>query len=150
VPLFLSRRGTQLTAKTFREGYWNPACRAAKIEADVHQTRHWYVTQAIRSIYETAGSETEIDRRLRELIEYMSWKSGWETLEAYQHYFDPQRHTEVQDRLHQRLEEALKGELGHPPGRAVPSVATRQIEERDSDLEYLLVLGGRRGPHNRG
>lgn len=150
VPLFLSRRGTQLTAKTFREGYWNPACRAAKIEADVHQTRHWYVTQAIRSIYETAGSESEIDRRLRELIEYMSWKSGWETLEAYQHYFDPQRHIEVQDRLHQRLEEALKGELGNPPGRAAPSVATRQIEERDSDLEYLLVLGGRRGPHNRG
>jgi site-specific recombinase XerC len=149
VPLFLSRRGTQLTATTFREGYWNPACRAAKIEADIHQTRHWYVTQAIRSIYETARSESEIDRRLRELIEYMSWKSGWETLEAYQHYFDPQRHSEVQDRLHRRLEEALKAELGHRPGSAAPSVAVRQTEERDSDLEYLLVLGGRRGPDDR-
>jgi hypothetical protein len=149
VPLFLSRRGTQLTAKTFREGYWNPACRAAKIEADVHQTRHGYVTQAIRGIYETAQSESEIDRRLRELIEYMSWKSGWETLEAYQHYFDPQRHTEVQDRLPQRLEESLKGELEHRPGSPTPSVAIRQTEERDSDLEYLLVLGGRRGPDDR-
>jgi integrase len=158
VPLFLCRRGTKLTAKTFREGYWNPACQAAGIEADVHQARHWYVTQAIRGIYETARSESDINRRLRELIEYMGWKSGWETLQAYQHYFDPQRHAEVQDQLHQRMDQALKEDLAQSPSRhsvvITPSRAVLQVEnagrsnhdgERDSDLEYLLALGGGRG-----
>lgn len=157
VPLFLCRRGTQLTPKAFREGYWNRACRAVRIEADVHQTRHWYVTQAIRSIYETARSETEIDRRLRELIEYMGWKSGWETLQAYQHYFDPQRHAEIQNRLHQQLDRALKKDLAaRPDGQRLASSAHMEIREvhtagfsigegdRDSDIEYLLTLGGRR------
>jgi len=157
VPLFLSRRRTQLTPKAFREGYWNPACRAAGIQADVHQARHWYVTQAIRTIYETSRSQSEIDRRLRELIEYMGWKSGWKTLEAYQHYFDPQRHAEIQDQLHQRMDESLKQELECSRGRrsppTAPSSAARQAEtadrssnedEQDSDLEYLLALGGKR------
>jgi hypothetical protein len=158
VPLFLSRRGTQLSPKAFRESCWNPACRAAAIEADIHQARHWYVTQAIRSIYADAQSDSEINRRLRELIEYMGWKSGWETLEAYQHYFDPQRHAEIQDQLHQRMDQALKGDLAQPHGRhsapTAPSGAILQVEnagrsndggERDSDLEYLLALGGGRG-----
>ncbi len=37
-------------------------------------------TQAIRSIYTSSQSESEINRRLRELIEYMGWKSGWKRL----------------------------------------------------------------------
>jgi integrase len=159
VPLFLSRRGAQLTSRAFREGFWNPACQAAGIEADVHQARHWYVTQAIRSIYETSRSEPDIHRRLRELIEYMGWKSGWETLQAYQHYFDPQRHAEIQDQLHHRMDEALKKELACPPSRrsaqspydsaakdAKAAHALRRESDRDSDsdLEYLFVLGGGR------
>jgi hypothetical protein len=32
VPLFLCRRGTQLSPKALREGCWNPACQAAGIE----------------------------------------------------------------------------------------------------------------------
>jgi integrase len=159
VPLFLSRRGAQLTPKAFREGSWNPACRAAGIEADVHQARHWYVTQAIRGIYETSRSESDIQRRLRELIGYMGWKSGWETLEAYQHYFDPLRHAEIQDRLHQRLDETLKRELAHrrPNGHPVPGTFNRteaeddaSNDESDPDLDYLLVLGGKRASDDRG
>jgi hypothetical protein len=69
------------------------------------------ITQIVRSIYETARSEAETQRRLRELIEYMGWKSGWETLEAYQHYFDPQRHAEIQDQLHHRYLKMSKAEL---------------------------------------
>jgi len=118
-PLFISRHRTPLTPKTFRDRYWNPACRAAGIEADVHQARHWYVTQIVRSIYETAHSEAEAQCRLRELIEYMGWKSGWETLEAYQHYFDPQRHAEIQDQLHRRLDVSLRQSL-RDKMRAVP------------------------------
>ncbi len=157
-PLFLSRHKTPLTPKTFRDYYWNPACHAAGIEADVHQARHWYVTQIVRSIYETARSEAETQRRLRELIEYMGWKSGWETLEAYQHYFDPQRHAEIQDQLHQRLDLSLQQSLqdkmltapDHSPHRQ-PCQSIEQADqpvsgsEIDVDLEYLFALGGRRG-----
>jgi integrase len=157
-PLFLSYHKTPLSPKTFRDHYWNPACRAAGIEADVHQARHWYVTQIVRSIYEMARSEAEAQRRLRELIEYMGWKSGWETLDAYQHYFDPQRHAEIQDQLHQRLNATLQKLLrdkmrivsDHTPHRRT----NQSIEETDRgvsglevdvDLEYLFTLGGQRG-----
>ncbi|HXJ94088.1 MAG TPA: tyrosine-type recombinase/integrase [Terriglobia bacterium] len=85
-PLFLSHQGSPLRPKTFRDLYWNPACQAAGIRADVHEARHWYVTQIIRTIYQTTRSEADINRRLRELIEYMGWRSGWETLGAYQHF----------------------------------------------------------------
>ncbi len=54
IPLFLSCQGTQLTPKVYREHYWNRACQAAGIEADVHQARHWHVTRCVRDIYETA------------------------------------------------------------------------------------------------
>jgi integrase len=156
VPLFLSRSGTQVTTKAFREGCWNPACRAAGIDADVHQARHWYVTQAIRGIYETSRSEADINRRLRELIEYMGWKSGWETLQAYEHYFNSQRHSEIQDQLHRKMDSTLNAALAapsacglgeshsHTPGAAEAHQPNGKAE-MDSDLEYLLTLGGRRG-----
>jgi len=81
VPLFLSVRGTALSAKTFRETFWNPACLRAQIDVDLHQCRHWYVTAAVRSLYATARAEGEVKRRLRELIASMNWQQGWQTLE---------------------------------------------------------------------
>ncbi len=162
-PLFLSHHKTPLAPKTFRDRYWNPACRAVGIEADVHQARHWYVTQIVRSIYETGRSEAEVQRRLRELIEYMGWKSGWETLEAYQHYFDPQRHAEIQDQLHQRLDASLQQSLRDKMRTAsdrTPRHQTNQSVEKtdrrvsgselDVDLEYLFTLGGQRGNDESG
>jgi integrase len=83
IPLFLTTQGTPLAPKEYREHYWNPACQAAGIEADVHQSRHWHVTREVRDIYETAKSKEEIEQRLRGLVEYMKWKSE-ETLAAYQ------------------------------------------------------------------
>lgn len=157
VPLFLSRSGTQVTTKAFREGYWNPACRAAGIDADVHQARHWYVTQAIRGIYETSRSDADINRRLRELIEYMGWKSGWETLQAYEHYFNSQRHSDIQDQLHHKMDSMLNTALaassacglGESHSQDIPGAAEADQPpgkaEMDPDLEYLLTLGGRRG-----
>jgi hypothetical protein len=86
----------------------------------------------------------------------MGWRSGWETLQAYQHYFDPQRHAEMQDRLHQRLDAALKDKQAcQPEGHSAPSAPisadsqavnaqSSHDSECDSDLEYLLALGGKR------
>jgi len=97
------------------------------LAADVHQARHWYVTAAVRAIHEIGGSDgPEIKRRLRELIEYMRWRRGWSTIEAYEHYFDASRHAEVQDQVHARLEAALRSALNGKRavrrGRQAPTV----------------------------
>jgi integrase len=107
-PLFLTARRIALTPKHYRENAWTPACAAAGIDADVHQARHWYVTMAVRQIYETATTDADVRRRLRELIEYMKWRRGTQTLDAYEHYFDAVRHAEIQDRVHARLDDALR------------------------------------------
>ena len=107
IPLFLTAQGTQLTPKVYREHYWNPACRVAGIEADVHQARHWLVTRSVRDIYETSSSKGEIEQRLRGLVEYMKWKSE-ETLAAYQHYFDEKLDADTRDAFHQRMHEEIQ------------------------------------------
>ena len=155
VPLFLTAQGTQLTPKQYREHYWNPACQAIGIEADVHQARHWLVTRSVRDIYETAHSKEEIERRLRGLVEYMKWQSE-ETLSVYQHYFDEQRDADLRDAFHQRLHEELRQYL-HEDGsptrgkhassirrRSTSSVAsspTMQLPD-EPDLAFLYSLGG--------
>jgi len=48
IPVFLSSQGTQLIPKAYREHYWNPACQAAEIEANVHHARHWIVNSFVR------------------------------------------------------------------------------------------------------
>jgi integrase len=146
VPLFLSTRGTPLTAKSFRETYWTPACKAAGIDADPHQARHWYVTMAVRTIHETSNTEGEIHRRIRELIEYMQWRGGEQTMTAYDHYFDAARHADIQDQLHERLRVALEQGLK----RRTPRSASGQLRPAppavaDPDLAFLRGLGGANG-----
>ncbi len=150
VPLFLSARGTPLTAKTFRENFWNPACQAIQIDVDIHQCRHWYVTAAVRQIYETAQAEGEVKRRLRELIEYMKWRQGWQTIECYEHFFDATRHAEIQDAVHQRLDESLKlglterQKLTRSP-KAASGPASQPLAcllESDPDFDFLCSMGG--------
>jgi integrase len=151
VPLFLSGRGTPLCAKTFRENFWNPACRMAQVDVDIHQCRHWYVTAAVRHIYETAKAEGEVKRRLRELIEYMKWRRGWQTIECYEHYFDVTRHAEIQNAVHQKLDESLKQGLAErrtstPRGHKVDSASATQplthLLESDPDFDFLCSMGG--------
>jgi len=107
VPLFLTMQGTQFTPKEYREHYWNPACAALDIEADVHQVRHWHVTREVRDIYETAKDKAEIERRLRGLVQYMKWSSE-ETLDVYQHYFDEQLNDDKREDLHKRMHEEVR------------------------------------------
>lgn len=164
VPLFLTARGTPLTPKTYRDLYWNPACAAAKIDADVHQARHWYVTQAVRVIYETSRGEGELRRRLRELIEYMKWRGGWETMAAYEHYFDSLRHMEVQDSLHRKMGETLEnyphearpaqllwqtrqgGSLSQPSVlHAGVNDASLPLAPEDDEFNFLIKIGGTDG-----
>lgn len=143
VPLFLSTRGTQLKAKSFRETYWVPACRAVGLDADPHQARHWYVTMAVRTIHETSTTEAEIRRRTRELIEYMQWRGGEQTMASYDHYFDAARHADIQDQLHERLRVALEQGLKRRSSRVAALPGTpAQLKSVDPDLAFLRVLGG--------
>jgi len=155
IPLFLTAQGTQLTPKEYREHYWNPACRVAGIEADVHQARHWLVTRSVRDIYETSSSKGEIEQRLRGLVEYMKWKSE-ETLAAYQHYFDEKLDADTRDAFHQRMHEEIQkyqqerrqGKRQKPTFRAnkreetpiSPSAANQTNDE--PNLAFLYSLAG--------
>lgn len=155
IPMFLSSQGTQLTPKAYREHYWNPACQAAGIEVDVHQSRHWHVTREVRDIYETAKNSKEVERRLQDLIEYMKWKSE-ETLAAYQHYFDEQRNADTRDQFHKRmhaevqqyLEERQQRRIGkqtprEPKGQLSSASSARRFDG-EPDLSFLYSLGGER------
>jgi integrase len=152
IPLFLTTQGTQLSPKAYREHYWNPACAAAGIEADVHQARHWLVTRTVRDIYETAKSPEEIERRLQGLVKYMKWKSE-ETLAAYQHYFDEQRDADTREQFHQRMHQKIEDYLKNPRQRkssvrrkneqegSSPAQTAPQFD-REPDLTFLYSLAG--------
>ena len=164
VPLFLSHQRTQLSPKTFRDNYWNPACRAAGIDADIHQARHWYVTNYIKTIYESVKTEEEREVEKGRLIKDMHWADGERTMKAYLHLWRAADHARVQDRLHKRLtslrrmisEEPEKHRRGRPRKAAGPVAHPKQpswattpdrteAEEVDSDIEFLRRLGGRSG-----
>src|SRR5947209_18130085 len=72
VPIFLGSRGGQWSAASFRAHYWRPACAHAGLDVDIHQARHWYVTQAIGQVHEEArlGLKT-VEQGLKDLVEYM-------------------------------------------------------------------------------
>ncbi|PYS94524.1 MAG: hypothetical protein DMF64_00500 [Acidobacteria bacterium] len=151
VPLFLTTQRTALTPKTFRDLYWNPACAAVGLVADVHQTRHWFVTRMVRLIHEGSSDEAQVKRKLRELIEYMKWRSGWETLEAYDHFYDPHRVVESQDKLHALLAEGMrlhsKRGKQHTPTESQASEAPRRSTDaalifNDPEFDFLRQLGG--------
>lgn len=150
IPLFLSARRQRLSGQTYRQHYWNPACVAAGINVDIHQARHWYVTMAIREIYETARDAAEVQRRKRELVEYMGWKSGEQVLGAYEHYFDAARHAEIQDQLHARLDAEIQRAMTAPRRRRPRPTAVAagidigtSVPADDPHFEFLRSFGGR-------
>src|SRR5437016_14350742 len=63
VRLFLTSRGDPVTPRMFRSDYWSPALRAAGIVAPPHIVRHWFVTNALRTIERTAANENEMVRQ---------------------------------------------------------------------------------------
>lgn len=153
IPLFLSDQRTPLSAKTYREHAWNPACQAAHMDADVHQARHWFVTMMVREIYLQAKNAAQVQADRQGLIHYMRWKSGEETLAAYDHYFDRLRQAELQDGLVTKLEQELSALLTAqqstfagqatqaPRSQSNLASAASQVAE-DFDFLFLRQLGG--------
>jgi len=85
----------------------------------------------------------EIRRRIPELIEYMQWRGGEQTMASYDHYFDAARHADIQDQLHERLRVALEQGLKRRSSRAtaLPPMPA-PLQTVDADLAFLRVLGG--------
>jgi len=102
-PLFLSRRGNPYDYDSFKK-HWYKLCAVLQLDLNIHALRHWFVTQEIRLICETATEPGDIERGKEDLVRSMAWRSP-ETLQCYEHYFDSLRHAELQDRLHTRWSE---------------------------------------------
>jgi len=140
VCVYLTARGTPMTARLFRDHYWTPALRAAGLDADPHLARHWFVTNALRHVERGAHDEAALARRKQELIQYMAWRSGEQTLRAYEHL---ERSDSFQRRLraiHQTMRRRER--LAARPAarrRAVSSDGERGSPvSMSADLAYLL------------
>ncbi|SIO72827.1 Site-specific recombinase XerD [Burkholderia sp. GAS332] len=142
-PLFLTAHHTPLTAGTFRDLAWRPACRQAGISANIHQARHWYVTQAMRAIYSTIPDGTARERAIDALIVYMNWRSGRATLERYDHYFCGLKHADVQATLHAQIDRTLRSRRAGSD-RPSTSVAPHTVPDIPAgpDWQLLQRLGG--------
>ena len=140
VPMFLTEQGAPLTAKLFREQYWKPALKAAGIDADPHQARHWFVTNALRNIDRTSKDDALRVRRRQELIQYMAWNSGERTLRSYDHV---QREADFQSRLmiiHKEMRRRERRSQALGTASIPPSIdaATAAVERSNQDLAFLL------------
>jgi site-specific recombinase XerD len=143
VSIFLTEQSTPNTAKNFRDHYWSPACRAAGLNLDVHQARHWYVTMRISWIYETGKTAKEIDDEKTKLKEYMAWARGDAMLDVYDAHVKEARRMEDLTEFHAYLDSVLK-----KPMRAQRATLVRRYPvdrsctpgEDDLESEQLAYL----------
>jgi integrase len=157
VPLFLSQRGTPWTVASFRAHYWKKACAAAKLDADIHQCRHWYVTQSLIEIHERARKgEITVERGKEELIAYMHWRAGEKTLNAYNHCFQPANHASVQNNIFKKLRGAQTKQTqtkrqrrakrtsvqSSPSGHQLSVQAEEQSQDSTALYAFLIGTGG--------
>jgi integrase len=151
-PLFLSGRGNPFDYDSFKKR-WYKLCDVLEIDLNIHALRHWYVTQRIRMISETAKKPGDIDLGKEALVRYMAWRRP-ETLQVYKHYFDEERETKIQTHLHhkwyhedQQYEQACLEEDATLPS-CIPDPAysvdssTRSPECEPTGWDAFLALGG--------
>lgn len=136
IRIYLTARGSPMTAKLFRDHYWKPALKRAGIDADPHLCRHWFVTNALRHIEAIAKTEAELSRHKEELIQYMAWRSGERTLKAYEHV---QRGASFARRL-RKIHETMHRRERRPGQHIITPSAPDPVESNvlDQDLAYLL------------
>jgi len=133
--IFLTQKGTPMTAALSRDHYWRPALRAAGIDADPHTCRHWFVTNAMRHIEQAATGEADMARHKQELIQYMAWRSGERTLKAYEHLERGRSFAMRLQAIHHEMgkrEHLAAKELAKENGKPVASPVS------DRDLMFLL------------
>lgn len=158
-PLFLSHRHKPYDYEAFKP-HWYKLCNTLNLDLNIHAIRHWYTTQAMRFIAETATNSAEIMLRKEELVRYMAWRSP-ETLQTYENYFKGIQHYLIQDQIHQRMEKDVvaymkpkhtEGKLleRSTPGTGQQKSGTQHVQTKvDQDAatshgwSKLLALGGK-------
>lgn len=134
VRVYLTARGTPMTARLFRDHYWTPALRAAGLDADPHLARHWFVTNALRHVERGARDEAALTRRKQELIQYMAWRSGEQTLRAYEHL-------ERSDSFQRRLR-AIHQTMRRRERLAAQPAARRRAGSSDAESNSPVSMSG--------
>jgi integrase len=142
VPLFITERGTPMTSNLFRDYYWRPALRAAGIHSHPHQARHWFVTNALRTIETTASGEQDQRRRKEELIRYMKWRSGEKMLRAYEHVDrENQFITKTLPAIHAEMKRLERKAADDGPWLPERRDAATPAPERVPDPDLALLTG---------
>jgi len=149
-PLFLSARRKPYGYDAFIP-HWERLCKTIGIDLNVHGLRHWYVCQMMRLIHEIAASPGEVERRKEEMVRYMAWRSP-DTLRAYEHYFQAIHHAQMQDVLHQQLDQKMRDYIQQarrkkPSVRrsmSIPSESTKDASVSSQEMGWgdLLAFGG--------
>jgi len=107
------------------------------MDADPHQARHWFVTNAMRNIQRTCRTEPEIRRERMNLIAYMGWRAGEQTLACYEHVSSSSGFARRIASIH-RVIATQERELAKGRGnRRARDVAPPQTEI-DEDLKFIL------------
>lgn len=150
-PLFLSARHKPYGYDAFIP-HGERLCRTIGIDLNVHGLRHWHVCQMMRLIHEIAETPGEVERRKEEMVRYMAWRSP-DTLKAYEHYFQALRHVQMQDALHQQLDEKLKSYITQTQqtrtssqksaSRLTKSDRNAPVSNQEVGWGDLLAIGGR-------
>lgn len=146
IKIFVSERGvhaTPIASRAFRRYYWNRALRSEGIQANPHLARHWFVTNALRTIERTSKDANEILRRKTELVQYMAWRTAEKMLKAYEHVVrDDNFIATTLETIHcdmKRREQALKKDPGLLSKR-LRSEPIISAERRDE--EWAILTGG--------
>jgi hypothetical protein len=142
VRLFLTRRGGPVNPRSFRSDYWNPALRAAGIVAPPHIARHWFVTNALRTIERTAKDQNETVRRKAELVQYMAWKTAERTLRAYEHVVRDSDFVDTTLRsIHKAMKQREQQVLKDPSLLAQFATVESQEVSKELDEEVAILTG---------
>jgi integrase len=136
-PLFLTDRGTAYTYHAWY-AHWQKAIVTAGLELNPHKARHWYVTNVMRTLYETSMTESERAIRLKEFVRYMKWKSK-ETLEAYEHFFNEKEQVKLMDQVYKNMKETEKEYTEHRKRKA-PSSSTERLNLKEIVIEDNEIL----------
>ncbi|WP_310336717.1 tyrosine-type recombinase/integrase [Paenibacillus sp. 2003] len=107
--IFLTRHGTPYNYNAFYS-QWIKITAKANIKINIHKTRHWFVTNMIKSIYEMSKDSSEIEIKKNELINYMKWKSS-DTIKVYEHYFSEAAFRDIHETMAKKMNELEKEHL---------------------------------------
>ncbi len=135
-PLFLSKLRNPYDYEAFKP-HWKKLCQVAQVTLNIHGMRHWYTTQAMRVIAQTARSEADITLEKEKLVRYMAWRSP-ETLKTYEKYFQGRQHYTIQDYVHQSLEEGVTAYLKEQEQPVFPAMLHKHaLLRKDTPHDHL-------------